>query len=113
MRGQVLIVEDELDISALWVLECKSMGYDTRVAHDAEEAAVEIREHKFAKVVLDLVLPGGSGEALWEELHRAHPETEVLVVSGHDLRRECIRKLGARCLRKPCTFKEFERAMGC
>jgi len=111
MPERVLIVEDEADISTIWNLKCEILGYDTTIVNNAKEAMIEIHKSEFSKVILDLVMPNGSGEEIWEELRLNHPNTSVLVISGHDLRRDCLEKLGARCLRKPCTFEEFEEAI--
>jgi DNA-binding NarL/FixJ family response regulator len=47
-----------------------------------DEVGPAVRKHRPEVVVLDVELPGGSGIAAVEQIHRDRPETRVLMLSG-------------------------------
>ena len=61
MAPRVLIAEDEPSIVASLEFLLRKAGYDTRVAHDGEEALGVIESFRPDLVVLDLMLPRRSG----------------------------------------------------
>jgi nitrogen fixation/metabolism regulation signal transduction histidine kinase len=82
--GDVLVVEDDAGFAQLLEAELTLKGLSSIWAADAETA-----EHLFANVravVLDLVLPGLSGEALLDRLRAEQGgATPVVVVTSKDL----------------------------
>jgi CheY-like chemotaxis protein len=82
--GDVLVVEDDVGFAQLLEAELTEKGLSSIWAADAETA-----EHLLTNVravVLDLVLPGLSGEALLELLRARHgPDLPVVVVTSKDL----------------------------
>jgi len=111
MYGSVLIVEDEMDISKLWEFECKRLGFEVVATRNVQEAKSAMRTFKFSRAILDLVIPGGSGEEIWEELQLSYPHIKVVIVSGHPSRLKSAKKHGAHCICKPCTLEEFDKAI--
>ncbi|GAC1642353.1 MAG: hypothetical protein NVS9B11_10750 [Candidatus Dormibacteraceae bacterium] len=82
--GDVLVVEDDAGFAQLLEAELNAKGLSSIWAADAETA-----EHLLTNVravVLDLLLPGLSGEALLERLRARHgPFLPVVVVTSKDL----------------------------
>jgi CheY-like chemotaxis protein len=104
-QKRVLVVDDNSEIRELLgsVLRQRSLTVDE--ARDGREAIELLREHDYAVVILDLIMPAADGfmviEALKEERLAGSPV--VLVVSGAD--RAVIEQLDAQLIhgiiRKP------------
>ena len=66
-QNKVLIVEDEISIAKLISMNLKVAGYDTTMFHDGGEAAGALeQEHGYDIALLDVMLPGMDGFALFE-----------------------------------------------
>ena len=77
--GSVLIVDDEAQVRGLLVALLKPRGYVTRTAGSAEEAQEQLKTFWPDVLLLDLHLPGRSGQDILTEL-RADPVTRLLPV---------------------------------
>jgi len=64
----VLVVDDEPQV--VWVLQfsLQGYGYETFTAHDGMEALDQIRRHRPALMVLDVMMPRMDGWSVLEEL---------------------------------------------
>jgi DNA-binding response OmpR family regulator len=107
-QTQVLIIEDDADISNLMkvLLAQKADQYRATVAGSAAEAAIALKQHSsWALIVLDLVLPDGDGRVLLREIRATLPATvPVFVLSGVDrqaVKDECLALGAQRYFNKP------------
>jgi CheY-like chemotaxis protein len=57
----VLIADDDHDLSCALALRCEGLGISTRVAHDAMTALTEVHRETPDLICLDVNMPGGSG----------------------------------------------------
>ena len=71
---QVLVVEDEEDIRNLVVLNLKRAGFSVIAAGDGDRGLALAKAHKPPIALLDLMLPGLSGQEICEGM-RADPTT--------------------------------------
>jgi two-component system nitrogen regulation response regulator NtrX len=78
----LLIVDDEANIRSSLQGALGREGYQVEVAASLPEAREKLRE-AFDFVLLDVWFPGGSGLDLLSEIAAAHPETTVVMMSGH------------------------------
>ena len=85
--AQVLVVDDEPDISALVAYHLARESYRVRTAASGPEALAAIAAEPPDLVVLDLMLPGMSGLELLAEI-RGRPELEHVAVILLTARRE-------------------------
>lgn len=83
--GTILVVDDEEIIRYVCVDLIEELGFETLVAADGEEALRIFREqgHRIALVLLDQVMPGMDGVAVFRELRRIQPDVKVLLASGY------------------------------
>ncbi len=66
-NNKVLIVEDEISIAKMISMNLRVAGYDITMFHDGREAAEALRkEHAYDIALLDVMLPGMDGFALFE-----------------------------------------------
>ena len=81
MATQILIAEDDPDINRLLGRILEKEGYQVTSAFSGSEARLLLKTVRFDLIVLDLMLPGATGEELGEEI-RKNSTTPILVVSA-------------------------------
>jgi response regulator RpfG family c-di-GMP phosphodiesterase len=94
---KILVVDDEEVIRRLLCQKLKSEGYSCTEAGNAHQAMEKMREKPADLVILDIMMPGGSGVELLPELKKAYPDTVVIMataVGDADTAIKCVR-LGA------------------
>ncbi len=108
-RGEVLIVEDDHEILTLIRVALELEGFAVDTAETPGEALWAARHRPPSFVVLDLNLPGISGEELAEELRGLCPDDLPIVVmsadAGGDRRAEAIQ--AAAFVAKPFHLDEL------
>lgn len=83
MQYRILVVEDETDISRLLVKILKEAGYQTAQAFSGTEARLLLESDIPDLMLLDLMLPGMSGEELLHEIREQHRyDMPVLILSA-------------------------------
>jgi two-component system cell cycle sensor histidine kinase/response regulator CckA len=84
---RILLVDDEQTLCKLGREYLNSCGYEVSVAGDCEEALALFQKQPVVidLVILDLILPGRSGEWCLEQILRLKPEQKVLVTSGYSV----------------------------
>ncbi len=73
-KSNILVVEDEKDISELMALHLKREGHEVSTVENGEDALGLLGKNRYDLVVLDWMLPGLSGLELCKKL-RAQRET--------------------------------------
>lgn len=93
---KILIVEDDVDINNLLNKILNRQGYSVRSAYSGSEAKMCLEHYEFQLVLLDLMLPGVTGEELVTEI-RKNNTMPIIVISaktGQDTKIDLLR-LGA------------------
>ncbi len=67
-KPKVLIIEDLVDTAELEVMIAKDVGFDAKYVTDGSLAMDEIKTYRPNIIVLDLDLPGKSGDVIQEEM---------------------------------------------
>lgn len=81
--NQILIIEDDTDINNLMAKALTEAGYSCMQAFSGTEAMIHLSDKVFDVIILDLMLPGKSGNCIMEEI-RPQIDTPVIVVSAKD-----------------------------
>jgi two-component system, OmpR family, response regulator len=81
---RVLVVEDEQRLAAAIASGLSAEGYDVDVAHDGPTGVWRAREHSYAAIVLDLLLPGMNGFQVCATLRAEDNWTPILVLTAKD-----------------------------
>ncbi len=79
----ILIVEDDTDINNMMAAALTKAGYECKQAFSGTEAMLYLNHEKFNVIILDLMLPGKSGNSIVEEL-KPGLCTPIIVVSAKD-----------------------------
>lgn len=83
--NRILIIEDDTDINHLLNTALKKAGYETIQAFSGTEARMllQMRRKEISLILLDLMLPGISGEEVLREV-RKYGNTSVIVITAKD-----------------------------
>lgn len=84
-KKTILIIEDDADISQLLYTALSKAGYDAVQAYSGTEGKMLLgmKEKRFALILLDLMLPGISGEELLSVI-RSDSDIPVIVLTAKD-----------------------------
>ena len=108
--SELLLIDDDQELCELLCSWLTQEGFSVRACHDGQSARQALAEHAPAAVVLDVMLPDGSGLELLKQLRSEHAELPVLMLSarGEPLDRILGLELGADdYLAKPCDPREL------
>ena len=78
---RIFIVEDEIEVSRIMAMALEGHGYQTRAALDGNTALNDFDEFQPHLVLLDLTMPGLSGQEVYAAL-RSKSDVPVLIVSA-------------------------------
>ena len=81
---KILIVEDEQDLRETIRASLLKEKFVVETAADYFSALYKINDYDYDCVLLDIMLPGGSGLDLLRELKRLHRTDSVLIISAKD-----------------------------
>lgn len=110
MEDYVLIVEDDSEINQMLTELLQDNGYKVKAAFSGTEALLCIEKETPQAVILDLMLPGMSGEELLGKIKALHLDISVIVTSAKDAvhtRVELLRAGADDYLVKPYDTDEF------
>ncbi len=79
-RTRILIIEDERDLTTVLTYNMQREGYETLVAHDGQEGLRKAQTQLPDLVLLDLMLPGMSGETICRELRAGERTREIPII---------------------------------
>jgi DNA-binding NtrC family response regulator len=85
-RRVILLVEDEPFVREATCGILQQGGFEVLSAENAKEALAIFEKYarRIDLVMTDMILPGGTGHQLGQDLRRHSPELVVLVTSGYD-----------------------------
>ncbi|MBM3745288.1 MAG: response regulator transcription factor [Acidobacteria bacterium] len=107
---RILIVEDERAIAELVARGLKEAGYHVEVADSGAEALKRVEAAEHDLLILDLMLPDGSGLELLEKLRLGGTDVPVLILSALgavDDRVQGLERGADDYLGKPFCFPEL------
>lgn len=96
MNNNILVVEDDEDINGLLCNILKKEGYNLRSAYSGTEAKMCVEHYDYDLIILDLMLPGVTGEELIDEIRKIK-NMPIIVISAKTTQEDKINvlKLGA------------------
>ncbi|UTH38251.1 response regulator transcription factor [Pseudomonas sp. KHPS1] len=108
--SRLLLIDDDQELCELLSSWLTQEGFQVTACHEAGNARRALAQQAPDAVVLDVMLPDGSGLELLKQLRSEHPELPVLMLSarGEPLDRILGLELGADdYLAKPCDPREL------
>ena len=108
-QGKILIVDDEEVIRRLLHQKLSSEGYQCQEAGSADEALEKLRSSAVELVLLDIKMPGKSGDELLPEIKAIYPDTAVIMATAlvdTRLAIQCMKQGAYDYLTKPFSLDE-------
>ena len=107
-RATVLVIDDEVGMTAALRTRLGAMGYRILTAHSGEDGLDRFRSHSVDLVLTDLHMPGGSGIDVARAVREAS-DTPIVVMTGHkaEYRRELRDISNVIELQKPCETAQL------
>ena len=90
---KVLVVEDDSDINSLLCNVLSKNNYDVRGAYSGSEAMMCIDMFEYDIILLDLMLPGMSGEEIIKKVRQKDELVPIIVISARTQQDEKINVL--------------------
>lgn len=84
MKEYILVVEDDNDINHMLKELFTQHGYETAQAFSGTEALLYMKSRVIHAVILDLMLPGMTGEEVLKAIKTEYPQVGVIVASARD-----------------------------
>lgn len=79
---KILIIEDETDLASSMTAYLSAQHYLCELAADYHQALEKINSYAYDCILLDLMLPGGSGMKILEWLKTQQKEDGVIIISA-------------------------------
>lgn len=79
---KLLIIEDNEDLLENIRTYLKREGYICEYAHNYEQAFDKVMSYTYDVVLIDIMIPGGSGLQVLRELKSVNPETGTIIISA-------------------------------
>ena len=111
---KILIVEDEASLQELMTKALRKEGYVVENAVDYDSAIEKLSVYTYDCVLLDIMLPGGSGLDILEHVRKLDKKLNVIIISAKDSIDDKVRglELGADdYLAKPFHLSELVARM--
>jgi DNA-binding NtrC family response regulator len=115
-QGEVLLIDDDMMVSMTAVATLTSFGYTVTHAADGKAGLALVSENpeRFRLVLLDLRMPGMSGEETFDAVSKAAPRLPVLIWSGYGAEQDVsamIRRGAVGFVQKPYRVVELSRTV--
>ncbi|WP_373845253.1 response regulator transcription factor [Clostridium sp.] len=93
---EILIVEDDNDINKILELIVKEQGYKAICCFSGTEAQLRLQQQSFNLILLDIMLPGLTGEELLKKI-RKQSDVPIIIISAKSMIEDKVNllKLGA------------------
>src|ERR1051325_1192904 len=113
-RGKVLIVDDDLHVSAGLARNLRRRGFVPKMARDGLAAAELLAEHPFDVVLTDIAMPGLDGIELLRLIRQRHPELALVLMTGSPTIKtavDAVKNGAVHYLEKPIELDELDAVL--
>lgn len=109
---RLLLVDDEVEFLESTSRALTRRGINVETAADADAAMALLQRQEFDVAVLDVLMPGMTGDDLFRWIKRAHPDLPVIMLTGHGTVQQAFqvsREGVFDYLTKPCDVEQVAR----
>ncbi len=111
---RILVIDDDEDVCAVIRDYLENEGYEVTILRDPSEAVDLVKKDHYHLVLLDLILPRMSGQALLKQLRRADSDLCVIILTAYPTVESAIDTLKNSAfdyIQKPIVFDELKKAI--
>ncbi len=110
----VLVVDDDESLQNLFKLFLKKIGFSRVVVGTVKEAIAALEKQKFDLVFLDLKLPDGPADDVYDFVKRDQPDCPIIIITGYPDSEmlDCILAKGPiTVLKKPLKTEQLQQTV--
>jgi excisionase family DNA binding protein len=110
----VLVVDDDESLQNLFKLFLKKIGFSRVVVGTVKEAIAALEKQKFDLVFLDLKLPDGPADDVYDFVNREQPDCPVIIITGYpdsEMLDRILAKGPITVLKKPLKTEQLQQTV--
>ncbi|PYK78197.1 MAG: transcriptional regulator [Verrucomicrobia bacterium] len=110
----VLVVDDDESLQNLFKLFLKKIGFSRVVVGTVKEAIAALEKQKFDLVFLDLKLPDGPADDVYDFVKRDQPDCPVIIITGYpdsEMLDRILAKGPITVLKKPLKTEQLQQTV--
>ena len=113
LAKSVLVVDDDPEVRQFLSMSLETLGFDVRLAEDAEHGLAVLEEIEPDILVVDFAMPGMNGAQMAKLVRARRPQLPIIFASGYSETAEIEGAVGetAILLRKPFGISELEAVL--
>ena len=115
MAIHILLADDEKDFVDTLAERLKIRDFSVRVVYNGLDAIAAVRDSRPDVVILDLYMPGLSGDETLQQMAALHKNLPVILLTGQAGVEESFAKIEAAncaCLTKPVALNQLLEKIG-
>jgi len=110
----VLVVDDDVSLQNLFKVFLKKIGFSRVVVGTVKEALVALEKQHFDLLFLDLKLPDGPADDVYEAAKQIDPELPIVVITGYpdsSMLNRILAKGPITVLKKPLKIDQLKQTV--
>jgi len=110
----VLVVDDDESLQNLFKLFLKKIGFSRVVVGTVKEAIAALEKQRFDLVFLDLKLPDGPADDVYDFVKRDQPDCPVIIITGYpdsEMLDRILAKGPITVLKKPLKTEQLQQTV--
>jgi len=110
----VLVVDDDESLQNLFKLFLKKIGFSRVVVGTVKEAIAVLEKQKFDLVFLDLKLPDGPADDVYDFVKREQPDCPIIIITGYpdsEMLDRILSKGPITVLKKPLKTEQLQQTV--
>jgi DNA-binding NtrC family response regulator len=110
----VLVVDDDESLQTLFKVFLKKIGFSRVVVGTVKEALAALEKQKFDLLFLDLKLPDGPADDVYDAAKEIDPELPIVIITGYpdsEMLDRILAKGPVTVLKKPMQIEQLQQAV--
>ena len=110
----VLVVDDDESLQNLFKLFLKKIGFSRVVVGTVKEAIAALEKQRFDLVFLDLKLPDGPADDVYDFVKREQPDCPIVIITGYpdsEMLDRILAKGPVTVLKKPLKTEQLQQTV--
>ena len=110
----VLVVDDDESLQNLFKLFLKKIGFSRVVVGTVKEAIAALEKQRFDLVFLDLKLPDGPADDVYDFVKRDQPDCPIVIITGYpdsEMLDRILAKGPITVLKKPLKAEQLQQTV--
>jgi CheY-like chemotaxis protein len=109
----VLVADDSTEFAEMLRATLEQAGFDVVTAYSGPAALAAMGNHEVDAAVLDVLMPGISGDAVADRLRRLYPELPIVLMTGEAGAPMSQRRMHPCCENRSATRNSSTRSAAC